>query len=223
MDTVFRSSFDEGFAPYDGEPLLLAPVGWKVAWLLGDKPGPVRPEIQPEIKSRGDKGVHSGENAVKLAHAYAFFDAVLYRVFAASPGTLYRALAWATAESQGGLACRVGLDPSGGENFLAQEVAWSDWYGTDDPQFAAYRWQTVAAEVIATGEQITLFLRCACRDAVQTNAGFFDDVALYAEDVAEPPPAPGPGINAYIRALEEDIADLKRYIADNQYTCLIVE
>ena len=218
MKLLHRTSFDEGFEPYEGQEHLLAPIGWHVTWLPGDKPGPVRPEIQPEIKSRGDRGIHTGENGVKLAHAFAFFDAALYRSYAATPGTIYAAKAWCTAESGGGLACQIGIDPTGSPNMRAQGIAWSHWYGTDDPHFEPYKWATVAAQAQATGQQITVFLRCACRDAVQVNAGFFDDLELYAND--NDPPAGD--LFAHLTDVERAVQSLRTHIEQNQQQCILV-
>lgn len=182
MPVLHKTSFDEGFQAYEGQQHLRGPVGWQVIWVPGDKPGPVRPEIQPEIRSRGDRGIHSGENGVKLCHAFSFFDACLYKHFGASPGRIYSARVWTTAESGGGLACQIGIDPMGNSDPQSDTVKWSIWHGTDDADFESYHWKAVQTQAEAHSPQITVFLRCTCRDAVQVNAGFFDDFELSVND-----------------------------------------
>jgi hypothetical protein len=236
MQTIYATSFDEGFEPQAGEQLLLTPKGWTVAWAPGEKPGPVRPEVQPEIRSRGDRGMLTGENGVKICHAYAFFDAVLYRCIAARPGRRYRLSAWTTAESNGGLACRVGIHPAGdrvappqgGTDHTDQFVSWSTWYGTDDDDFLPYRWQRRSTEAIAEAELITILLRCTARDAVQVNAGFFDDVLLEGDE--GPPPAPTGGLPEYLDQLRRthaqlsaDLQALETYIESQQRLCILVD
>lgn len=193
MEVIFREDFETGdFRPYGDAPLLV-PVGWDVDWVPGEKPGPVRPEVQPEDAERGDKGIHSGRYGVKLAHAYSFFDAVLYRTFSAAQGREYQARGWTTAESQGGLGSRIGIDPTGGTNFRAETVRWGkDWWGTDLPEFYSYLWRQLTTPVtVAEDSSVTVFLEVRCRDAVQVNAGFWDDIELLAASVEEPQPLPG--------------------------------
>lgn len=226
MNVLYHTSFDEGFSEYQGEEFLLVPDGWHPVWKPGDKPGPVRPEVQPEIRSRGDRGIRTGEHGLKLAHAWAFFDAALYRQFASSPGLLYRISAYATAESGGGLACRVGIDPTGGTELESETIVWSEWYGTDDADFQPYTWQQRAAEAQACprvrgddGDLVTVFLRCACRDPVQVNAGFFDDVTFSGEPYAPPPDG---GLLDLIDQLGTDLIALRRHVEGNKRECLLV-
>lgn len=221
MRTIYRSSFDEGFEYQDAENSIQKPVGWEAVWLPGEKPGPVQPEFRTELRSRGDKGIRTGENGVKMAHAYAFFDACLFRSFAAQPGADYRAEVWATAESLGGLACRIGL-ASGAPAFLHTELPWSPWYGTDDNLFRPYHWQPVSIEHTATADHITVYLRCKCRDAVQVNAGFFDDVALYLLSENDPP-AGSDGLMHHIGRLGDALEGLEEFVTQDTRTCLLVD
>lgn len=192
MEVVFSTGFEDGkFPPYPGQELLLVPEGWHPDWMPGQKPGPVRPEIQPEDLYRGDKGFHKGRYGLKISHAYSFFDGVVYRQFPAIVGASYQLRAYSTAESGGGLQCRIGIDPTGGEDFRAGSVVWDDGWGTDDPGFKPYEWRQLCTAIVkATGEHVTIFMNVRCRDAVQVNAGFFDDVELLA-DVDNPTPEPG--------------------------------
>lgn len=208
MPRLYFTSFDDGFEEQERDTHLLCPVGWRVIWVPGEKPGPVRPEVQPEIRKRGDKGMRSGEHGVKLAHAYSFFQAALVRRFAASPGKHYQASVWATAETspKAGLGCTVGIHPDADAltGVLDNGIRWSEWYGTDDPNFKAYRWQECVVDAMAEGNEIAVLLRCDCRTAVQVNAGFFDDFGLYVEgeDVPAPPPE-GSGVVAQLRTQTE--------------------
>ena len=196
MEVVYSTGFEDGkFPPYAGQEHLLIPEGWHPDWVQGDKPGPVRPETQPEDKERGDRGIHTGRYGFKICHAYSFFDGVIYRRVPAFKGKDYQLAAWATAESQGGLQCRVGIDPTGGNNFRADVVQWGEGWGTDYEGFQPYSWRKLSTpKVCATGDYVTIFLNVRCRDAVQVNAGFFDDIELLAAtDETPTPPTPVTG------------------------------
>ena len=226
MNILHHTSFDEGFSPYPGQDNLLVPSGWHPVWVDGEKPGPVRPEIQPEIRSQGDKGIRTGEHGLKLAHAWSWFDAALYMQFAASPGLKYMIAAYVTAESDAGLACRVGIDPKvhgsralAGADRASLSIVWSDWHGTDNDDFAPYQWKQVAAEAEAAGDLVTVFLRCACRDPVQVNAGFFDDVTFYGEEYRPPTDR---CLLDLIDGLVLDVAGLREYVEQNKQQCLLV-
>ena len=172
--------------------------------------------------------MRTGEHGCKLAHAYAYFDAVLYRTFTTAIGRLLRAQVWTTAESIGGLACQIGIDPAGGFEPGDPTVVWSDWYGTDDPLFQPYRWQQVVADAEAQAPVVTVLLRCKARDAVQVNAGFFDDIAVFSDE-PEPPPTPhgiGPYVDAIDATLQQARADvdaLRQYISEQSRTCLLID
>ena len=219
LKILHHTTFDEGFVAYPGEEHLLVPRGFHPVWTPGDKPGPVRPEVQPEIRSRGDRGMRTGENGLKLAHAWAFFDGALYMQFASAAGRRYAAQAYATAESGGGLACRVGVDPTGGTDHKSSAVVWSDWWGTDNTEFKSYLWKKLTAEAVATGDQVTVFLRVACRDPVQVNAGFFDDLTFSGEEYNPPPVG---GIEERVIAIETACAKLRDHIETSKRLCLIV-
>lgn len=195
MQVVFSEGFEHGnFPPYEGQTHLLVPEGWDPDWIPGAKPGPVRPEIQPEDAERGDRGIHTGRYGIKLCHAYSFFDGVLHRQVQVAGGVRSQARGWTTAESGGGLGCRIGIDPTGGTDFRADTVQWSDWWGTDYPEFDSYVWRQLSTPVVDAGPEglVTIFLRVVCRHAVQVNAGFWDDVELLAEGSPTPPPTPPP-------------------------------
>jgi len=222
MRTIFRTTFEtENFIATEAGNI---PEGWTLDWKPGDKPGPVRPEIQPEYKDKGDKGIHDGNVGVKMCHAYSFFSGVLYRKFASTREALYEARIYTTAESGGGLACRIGIDPFGGTDFQHVGVVWSEWYGTDDARFESYRWEQKTTKAIALDDYVTVFLQCECRDAVQVNAGFFDDFELLTEDTVPPdPPDPGEGtLGELMAAHEATWTDLKAYVDTSAVRALVV-
>jgi hypothetical protein len=192
MPTIYESSFEvEGFTSDDTH--LVRPNGWDVSYVDGSKPGPVRPEIQPEDTERGDRGVHSGRYGVKLTHAYAFYDAALYKRFTVGEGTEVEFYAWTTADSPGLVAGRVGIDPYGGTDHKAGSVVWSEWYGTANPGFEPYRWQQLMSIAIAQADTITVFLGASADDAVQYNSCFFDDIKVWVDDESpDPEPEPEP-------------------------------
>jgi hypothetical protein len=191
MPTIYESSFEvEGFTSDDVH--LVRPNGWDVSYVDGTKPGPVRPEIQPEDSNNGDRGVHSGRYGVKLTHAYAFYDAALYKRFTVGAGTEVEAYVWTTADSPGLVAGHVGIDPRGGTDHKADHVVWSEWYGTRNPGFEAYNWQQLMSVATAESDTVTVFLGAAATDAVQYNSCFFDDIKVWIDETPEPEPEPEP-------------------------------
>ena len=221
MQIIYDTGFEvEKFISSEGGNI---PEGWSFDWVPGDKPGPVRPEIQPELESRNDQGIHSGTVGVKMAHAYSFFDGVLWKRFAAIPDALYEARIWVTAESDGGLACQIGIDPFGGTDFQGAGVQWSEWWGTDDDGFKSYEWRQRAVNAVAMDSWITVYLRCACRDAVQVNAGFFDDLQVLADAPDEPPKPPVEGtLGDLLGAIEDAVSAAVEYVDQNAVQALIV-
>jgi hypothetical protein len=83
--------------------------------------------------------------------------------------------------------------------------------------------------VIAEGDLITVFLRVTARDAVQVNAGFFDDVLLEADEQTSPTPIDG-GLQGYLdqlrattQQLTADLSALETYILEQQRLCLLLD
>jgi len=207
--TTIIDGFEDGFHWFGGDGHLEIPNDWGVAWVPGDKPGPVRPECKYELRGR-DQGVRTGDYGSKIAHSYAFFDAALYRSFAVPRGAEVTASVWTTAESGGLLACQVGIDPhgAGGGDFQDEAVVWGEWWGTANDGFESYDWRQVSSVAVAESDQITVFLRCKCDDPVQTNAGFFDDFSLTFEgDAPQPPepPTPPPSGDHVLRVYLDDV------------------
>jgi len=223
---VIRDGFEDGFHAFGGDEHLTIPAGWGVAWVDGEKPGPVRPECKPEIKGR-DKGIRTGTYGAKIAHSYSFFDAALYRSFRVPRGAVVRASAWTTAESGGLLACQVGIDPigGGGGDFGDAEVVWGEWWGTGNEGFHPYDWHRVMAEATAESDQVTVFLRCKSDNPVQTNAGFFDDFELsYEGETPEPPtPPPSGSIQEHIDRIRAELDALEDFVHSAAVRCIVVE
>ena len=233
--TVLKDPFDE-FYPFRDDTHLTIPVGWGLAWKDEGKPGPVRPECQKETIDI-DQGVRSPPYGAKIAHAFAFFDASLWKSFTVEQGRKVRVSVWTTAEIQGDglLACRIGIDPygSGGGDAWDDQIIWSDWRSTANEDFVSYKWRSAIIECVADSDQITVFLHAKADHAIKTNAAFFDDFMLEVEvvDTPEDPPPPIGGtllqridtMDAIIGVLQIELAELRIFVTTGTVTALVVE
>jgi hypothetical protein len=124
-------------------------------------------------------------------------DAGYYQQVAATPGTTYQFSAWALlweidqmkdavpdnpSDAQT-IIFQVGIDPAGGTSYGAAH--WSGGGNTTDKFFQ----QTVSA--VATGGQISVWVRATSQYCVARNDAFIDDTSLAATATGPAPAPPG--------------------------------
>jgi hypothetical protein len=206
MDTIFQSSFEEGFTDYQGIGELTVPVGWTPDWIDGNEPGVLhRPEYDRKDQWVGQPEVHSGRYAANFFTTHATHDGCLYRKFRVGKGKGVRASVWVMGISHekdgvtdGGHGMQLGIDPTGGTDFSALTVIYGDYYSSymkgsrfGEMEYVEGKWAQITVEAVAAEEEVTLFLHSKCDYAVDINASHWDDLTVEVGDASEvTPPKP---------------------------------
>lgn len=200
---LLRDGFEDGFYDYGGQGELTCPVEWSPDWDEGG--GSEHPYVRPEYDAKdtnlGHTEVQAGRYSAAFFTVHARHNAVLWRRIAVFPGTAVRAHAMTMIESRntgddatGGMGCRVGIDPTGGNNFRAEHVIWSEWWSVHRDDFAQREWYQIKVGgdfgAIATENYVTVFLYQHTDFPADINAGHWDSVEVdgYREGGTIPPP-----------------------------------
>ena len=207
MQTIFKTSFEEGFEDYQGIGELTVPKGWTPDWLslAEHEPGKLhRPEYDQKDKFAGQPEVHSGRFAANFFTVFSTHDACLYRTFEVPKGAAVRVRAVAMSvchdkdQSLGGHGMRLGIDPAGGVKFDGLNVRYGKYYSSYmlGPEHGAKRyeerkWVELMAEAIAESDRITVFMHSKADFAVQISACHWDDLTIEIGEAREiDPPKP---------------------------------
>ena len=184
-------SFETGFYRWHDEGEITVPNGWLPGWReVGDLK---RPEYKPDATPIH---VFDGSVSAKMTHRFTKFDGVLYRVFSnIQPGGRVDAFAHfkAFTEPKGGLAGRIGIDPTGGTDFTGGDVLWGDWWGQYQGDWANDKWHQLSATAMAQNTAVTVFLHARQDYAVNVTAAHWDAFILNAAGTEPEPPLPPPG------------------------------
>ena len=140
--------------------------------------------------------IRSGDDAQVYGSYYTTHDAGVYQqVRGLGDGTEIRFSIYGyvlsttfndqtESEAPGGVAFRVGIDPTGGTDPLADSVEYSDAAIFYD----AFRQYSLIAE--AEGDTVTVFVRTTVTDPVQYTYIYLDDAVLEVTPDGEPPEEP---------------------------------
>jgi hypothetical protein len=174
-------------------PKLSAPrkvqnAGFEIAGLeMADVPHWTR---YGEFDGRSENGWHAGigipnhEDGIRSHSGEAFAGCVsgsnvknggLYQTLETDPGVTYQAGVWVyTYQTEDGLrgdvACRLGLDPTGGTDPEGDYVLWTPWR----PSHGA--WTHIALKAVANSNRMTLFLGSKQVQGIVFSVNVFDDV-----------------------------------------------
>lgn len=125
---------------------------------------------EPTLFGAEDLITHGGQRAQRIGRDGDFKGGILQQV-GANPGWEYQIATWYHLDERAGGACRLGVDPGGGDDPTAAGVVWLE--GT-----AHESWKQLVVRVTAVGRRISIFLE-AEGDGAGANA-WFDDVELLA-------------------------------------------
>lgn len=211
MQTVFRTSFEEGYYDYQGVLQLTCPTGWTPRWIDGAASAVLhRPEYDVKDRERGHRETRTGRFSASFYTVFATHDACLYRKFRVAPDKLVRATVWGMNVSNsrggrdGGHGMRIGIDPSGGEDHTASSVVYGGWWSSYMPDWEERQWRELAVETSSEAEVVTVFLHAKCDYAADINASYWDDFQLQVGEAA-PVPLPDEGRTYPTLAQIEDV------------------
>jgi uncharacterized protein YraI len=114
----------------------------------------------------------SGTFSYNMGRGGATFTAYLYQQVSVLPNTDVQGGAWAFLENSSDGRARVGIDPTGGTNPFAANVAWSPFSG------ALYQWNYMSVNAHAAGGVVTLFLYATQSQPSNPNGTYWDEAFL---------------------------------------------
>jgi hypothetical protein len=167
---------EEGFyewpSPYERFGGFVA-NGWD--WFVkAYEPEAVHPNAPRLNENQNPANVYSGGRSQEISFDHRVGEAGIFRTVSATPGHRYQIEAWAKyAPSPSGLQLYLGVDLSGGTNFEAETVRWQPWRDTT-PDW----WVATQETVVATGNQMTIFLRAVHPVAELGGNTMFDTVSV---------------------------------------------
>ncbi len=189
METIFKSSFEEGFYDYQGTGELTCPTGWTPKWIQGPGGGVLhRPEYDAKNRQKGQPEVRTGQYAANFFTVFATHDGCLYRKFKVKKGSYVRASVYcmnvtnSSTGKDGGHGMRIGIDPTGAEDHTALTVQYGEWWSSYMPEWREREWHKVEVETIAQADEITVFLHAKADYPADINASHWDDFKLETAD-----------------------------------------
>lgn len=208
--------FDQTWYQFEDVPELTIPESWSPWWEQGT-PQQVadgflkRPEYKPEPAR-----LISQPAGVKWFTTFATHNAGLYQVVAVPAGKRVTVRAsvqyWSehTDGSGGALACCIGIHPRGGTSPIDPGIVWSAWQGQDDKTWDGRSWRQVEVSTVSETNQVTVFLRSACRYRAKHNDSYWDNIIFTVEgetpDPEDPEPEPGdPNIAAQLQDINDTL------------------
>ncbi len=197
------ADFEEPFVDFTGDGHVLVPPGWTPWWVdnVEDCYG-YRPNFEASSL------VHSGSQSVMYWTQYQSYTAGLYQTVEVPNNARVRFTIYgraignsespdATSSSPDAVTqMRIGIDPTGGTDWNAPTVQWSDFQSPMD-DFVEF-----SLEATAQGSQVTVFTYSHPQYCVARNDTYWDNASLVvateeeAQPTAEPEQGGGTGIEA---------------------------
>jgi hypothetical protein len=200
--TKITDGFENGFAPFGGVGELTVPTGWTPVWVQGTQAGIL---VRPEFKPAGTPQIRTGLGAVAIHSAFATIDGAIYRQFEVPRGSAVAIKTWMMKEAtEGGSACQIGIDPTGGIQHTSAAIVWSEWYSQYATDWSAGGWRERVAAATAASNVITVFLRSKADVAVEGTHAHFDDFSIEYE-AGVIPPTPGPGQDHLVQLVVDGV------------------
>lgn len=191
-----NNSFEGGFIDHFGDNYGWVAPGW-TPWY---QDGPHQESAQnwrPAYGSfdswyLGGARVHGGSQSQKFGTQWATHNAGVYQRVSVPRDSQVTfkvwALAWSsqgsdptTVSGPGNYRVYVGIDPTGGQNWAAPSVRWSE------PRMEYNNWMELSISARAEADAVTVFLRGHCEYPVMNNESTWDDACL---TVVPPTPRP---------------------------------
>lgn len=147
----------------------------------------LRPEFKPAEAAIAPNRVHGGNAAQQYFKSFGQFKAGMYQsVLNVTPGSRLQfsahGQAWSceefslcpggTSVNPANMLMRVGIDPTGNNDWSADTVVWSAYFNPLD------QWQIACIEAIAERDVVTVFLWASPDGPRQNQDVYWDDAAL---------------------------------------------
>ena len=191
-----NNSFDEGFTDRFSDGHVVVPNGWEF-WFQDGPDQVFGKNWRPSYGSfdagyLGGKRVHGGSFSAKFGTSWATHNAGLYQRVAVPRYSQVTFSVWAmswsssgddtgSVTSPGNYRLSVGIDPTGGTNWQAGTVRWSE------PRIEYNTWIQLSISATSEADAVTVFLRGQPEFPVKHNESAWDDACL-----AVVPPTPRP-------------------------------
>lgn len=178
-------SFEGSYAPFGAFKELNHAPNWFPWWQ--DGANNLRPEFKPAEASVAPNRIHSGSTAQQYFKSFGQFKAGLYQsVLNVTPGSRLQfsayGQAWSCEEfdlcpdgnsvNPANMLMRVGIDPTGDNNWAADTVVWSAYFNPLD------QWQVACVEAVAERDVVTVFLWASPDGPRQNQDIYWDDASL---------------------------------------------
>jgi hypothetical protein len=241
---IIHDTMDE-YHDQDGEPELTIPVGNDGEPYSLEYRDDGLPYKRPECDKREcpetgahecNRGVdpegHPNSAAVFMPHAA--IQGALRRTVPVAVGTKCRARVRCWIQSKendsdkdGAMGGVIGVDPTGGDNYLAGSVVYGDWFDVRDKLENQKVWTEInVPEAVAQTNRVSVFLRFAAEYPVDMNAIHWDNMhfEIYTDEEPpdpEPPIPPTPGNHTIttITVTQLDGVEIARSASEAQITC----
>ncbi len=182
---LLNPGFEDGYSERGAGEVSVA-NGWNPFWQVGpfqEDGRNLRPEYKPEDASRfGTRRVHSGNYSQKWFNTFGTHNAGIYQQVGVPEGSVVTFSAWGQAwssnesnpdETKGGwYAIYVGIDPTGGTDWTASNIVWSE------PSRALNQWAQVTVQAQAQAGTVTVYIRGYAEFRNKHNDAYVDDACL---------------------------------------------
>jgi hypothetical protein len=176
----------EGAYTAKGGPEMNVPEGWipwHFEWADTDFPPEFKPAEAPFVNN-----IHSGQRALQYFKTWGTYHAGVYQKVAVTPGVKLRfsiyGKAWSrddTGDCPAEQSCnpadmgmRIGIDPQGGSDPLADTIVWSAQQSPID------QWTFFSVEAVAESDIVTVFTWSSPSAPRRNQDTYWDDATLEA-------------------------------------------
>lgn len=185
QNRLLNPSFEGSYAAFGAFKELNHAANWFPWWQ--DGANNLRPEFKPAEVSVAPNRIHSGNTAQQYFKSFGQFKAGLYQsVLNVTPGSRLQfsahGQAWSceefglcpngTSVNPANMLMRVGIDPTGNNNWSADTVVWSAYFNPLD------QWQVACVEAVAERDVVTVFLWASPDGPRQNQDVYWDDASL---------------------------------------------
>jgi hypothetical protein len=185
QNRLINPSFEGSYAAFGAFKELNHAANWFPWWQ--DGANNLRPEFKPAEVSVAPNRIHSGNTAQQYFKSFGQFKAGLYQsVLNVTPGSRLQfsahGQAWSceefglcpngTSVNPANMLMRVGIDPTGNNNWSADTVVWSAYFNPLD------QWQVACVEAVAERDVVTVFLWASPDGPRQNQDVYWDDASL---------------------------------------------